>query len=191
MCCLIRCYYYPLTGIDVARWISDHGSRVHIPDDTDTEEHSFGSRPPAVRNLGGCPSTLHSPLRVEFNHVAHGQWKLELNSIRDAPTGVYFDADRPIEFRDQDRLGRRSFAEVIARQVRAVPAERGFTIAVAGEWGSGKTSVLNMVAEALQEDGDAIAVLRFNPWLFSNADDLVIRFFRELSAQLGQDRLKG
>ena len=35
---------------------------------------------------------------------------------------------------------------------------------------------------------DGVAVLRFNPWLFSSADDLVARFFGELSAQLGQSR---
>ena len=99
----------------------------------------------------------------------------------------YFDADRPVECPEQDRLGRRSFAEAIARQLCNVPAEHGFTIAVMGEWGSGKTSVLNMVAKTLQDGSDTIAVLRFNPWLFTGAEDLVTRFFHELSAQLGQD----
>ena len=99
----------------------------------------------------------------------------------------YFDADRPVECPEQDRLGRRSFAEAIARQLCNVPAEHGFTIAVVGEWGSGKTSVLNMVAKTLQDGSDTMAVLRFNPWLFTGAEDLVTRFFHELSAQLGQD----
>ena len=116
--------------------------------------------------------------------------KLEVNSKQNSSTTEYFDADRPIENREQDRLGRRSFAEAIARQVRAVPAEHGFTIAVVGEWGSGKTSVLNMVAETLEAGVDAVAVLRFNPWLFGSANDLVTRFFRELSVQLGQSKSK-
>ena len=106
----------------------------------------------------------------------------------DASASKYLDADRPIDCREQDRLGRRPLAEAIARQVRVVPAEHGFTIAVVGEWGSGKTSVLNMVAETLQDDAATPAILRFNPWLFGSADDLVPRFFRELSAQLGQSR---
>ena len=112
-----------------------------------------------------------------------------MNSNQNAFAREYFDADRPIECRQQDRLGRRSFAEAVARQVRAVPVEHGFTIAVVGEWGSGKTSVLNMVAETL-DDGDTTTVLRFNPWLFGSATDLVTRFFHELSAQLGQGRFK-
>ena len=108
-----------------------------------------------------------------------------MNNNQNTSDSSYLDADRPIERREQDRLGRRSFAEAIARQVCAVPAEHGFTISVEGEWGSGKTSVLNMVAEALENSQTATAVLHFNPWLFSNADDLVARFFHELSAQLG------
>ena len=47
----------------------------------------------------------------------------------------YFDADRPVEGREQDRLGRRSFAEAIARHIRTVPAAHGFTIAVVGRVG--------------------------------------------------------
>ncbi len=111
-----------------------------------------------------------------------------MNCDQDASVSKYFDADRPIDCREQDRLGRRPLAEAIAQQVRVVPAEHGFTIAVVGEWGSGKTSVLNMVAETLQDDATPPAILRFNPWLFGSADDLVPRFFRELSAQLGQSR---
>ena len=114
-----------------------------------------------------------------------------MNSNQDDSDSIYLDADQPIERREQDRLGRKAFAEGIARQVRSVPAERGFTIAVVGEWGSGKTSILNMIAETLGDDEDAVALLHFNPWLFGSAEDLVTRFFRELSAQLGQDRFEG
>ena len=94
-----------------------------------------------------------------------------------------FDADRPIESGNDDLLERRPFAERIARQILDVPTEDGFTIAVAGPWGSGKTSVLNMITETI--DADRL-VLRFNPWLFSGQEELVARFFQELAAQIGQ-----
>ena len=103
----------------------------------------------------------------------------------------YFDPDRPLDGRDQDRLGRRLFAESIAQDILAAPAESGFTVAVVGEWGSGKTSVLNMVADSLRASEDSVAILHFNPWLFSRADDLMTRFFSELGAQLGQHEYLG
>ena len=97
-----------------------------------------------------------------------------------------FDADHPIERRDQDRLERREFAESIADQIISIPAERGFTIAISGQWGSGKTSVINLVAETIENAGTRTVLLRFNPWLFSGPEELVVRFFRELGAQIGQ-----
>ncbi len=114
-----------------------------------------------------------------------------MNEEQSAPPETHFDADRPIERREQDRLGRRSFAEAIAKQILAVPAAQGFTMAVVGEWGAGKTSVLNMVAETVAGDDGGPAILRFNPWLFSSADDLVRRFFTELGAQLHQRQHPG
>ena len=111
---------------------------------------------------------------------------LEVNDIHNVTMTKYFDADRPIEHRDQDRLRRRPFSEAIAQHIRTIPAGSGFTVALSGEWGSGKTSILNMVAETLEEESETIAVLRFNPWLFGGTSDLMTRFFQELSAQLGQ-----
>jgi KAP family P-loop domain len=56
-------------------------------------------------------------------------------------------------------------------------------IGIAGSWGEGKSSVLNMVAKRVTDDGTA-QVIRFNPWLFAEADDLLERFFSEFSAQV-------
>ena len=99
-----------------------------------------------------------------------------------------FDADRPIESRGRDKLGRHSWAEAVAREIASAPAQHGFTVAIVGKWGSGKTSVLNMVVEALGEHDGAATVLHFNPWLFGGTAELVTRFFGELSAQLGQSK---
>ena len=102
-----------------------------------------------------------------------------------------FDADRPIETGDEDRLQRQPFAESIARQILSIPAERGFTVAVSGEWGTGKTSVVNLVTEILENERSAPVLFRFNPWLFSGTRELVRRFFRELGAQIGLRDLSG
>jgi KAP family P-loop domain len=55
-------------------------------------------------------------------------------------------------------------------------------VGVLGPWGSGKTSFVNLARPALEEAG--VAVLDFNPWMFSGAEQLVDSFFIELSAQL-------
>ena len=97
------------------------------------------------------------------------------------------DSDQPITNKAGDILGRSSFSDSIAGYIRNLPYSHGFTVAVMGEWGSGKSSVLNMVAEVLAEEGNDVVVLRFNPWLFGGTPELLGRFYSELGAQLGQD----
>jgi len=63
------------------------------------------------------------------------------------------------------------------------PAQSGFVIALCGDWGSGKTSVANMVVAEL---GDRAQVLPFNPWLYSGTDDLIARYFGQLTVLLGR-----
>jgi predicted KAP-like P-loop ATPase len=94
-------------------------------------------------------------------------------------------SDQPIPGRAGDRLGRARLAEVMATEVLEGPRDDGFVIALHGAWGSGKTSVLNMVREDI---GDQAAVVLFNPWLFSDAEQLVDRFFSEVNAQLEGDQ---
>ena len=108
-------------------------------------------------------------------------------------------ADTPVG-REGDLLGRRPFAQLIARQIRSVRPTQGFVTAVVGEWGSGKTSVLRMVADELREAPDTeagshsqeIVVLDFNPWLFSGSEQLAALFFvalaRQLPDEIGSDR---
>ena len=100
----------------------------------------------------------------------------------------FFNGDRPIEQLNDDRLARRSFAESVAGHILAERGKHGFTAAVTGEWGSGKTSVLNMIAQRITTESEEMVILQFNPWLFRGTTELVARFFEELSAQIGAKR---
>jgi hypothetical protein len=108
----------------------------------------------------------------------------------DPPEYGYLQSDEPITRRSEDRLNRARLAEAIAEQVLHSPRGQGFVIALNGPWGSGKTSVLNMIEESVEE-ASATVVLRFNPWLFSGTEQLVGRFLQELSAQLGEKADEG
>ena len=111
------------------------------------------------------------------------------DSTQSTPSGShYFDADQPIQHLVDDSLGRRSLVKAIARYICTIPAEHGYTVAITGEWGSGKTSLQNMVWDVLNDDSNDIVLLRFNPWLFGGTSDLLTRFFGELSTQLGQKK---
>ncbi len=92
--------------------------------------------------------------------------------------------DPPIRNKKEDRLNRTRFAEALAEQVAGAPGSGGVVFGLLGPYGSGKTSILNMVEETLKEDFGDPVVLWFNPWLFSGTEQLVEHFFEELAAQL-------
>jgi len=89
--------------------------------------------------------------------------------------------DAPIDSLAEDRLGRDVFAEALAAEVLAAPADRGFVMGLTGPWGSGKTSILNMTVDAI---GEKAIVVQFNPWMFSGTEALVSSFFEEIGKQL-------
>jgi hypothetical protein len=100
------------------------------------------------------------------------------------------NADRPIKQLEDDRLRRSQFARALGNQLGAA-GEEGLVMALTGPWGSGKTSLLNLISDHTKELG--AIVLRFNPWFFSGTEQLTGHFFTELGAQLSEttdDKLK-
>ena len=92
-------------------------------------------------------------------------------------------ADEPITDARQDVLGRARMAEVIATEIRDIDPAHGAVVGILGRWGSGKTSLINLIRVELR-NGPAYPILDFNPWLFSGTTELVQSFFAELVAQL-------
>jgi hypothetical protein len=91
-------------------------------------------------------------------------------------------ADNPIRKVEDDVLGLAKVARSFAQQLLALDVSAGVVVGVLGPWGSGKTSFINLTRAHLE--GLAVAVLDFNPWMFSGAEQLVESFFVEISAQL-------
>lgn len=99
-----------------------------------------------------------------------------------------FSADRPIDSCDEDKLGRRSFAAALADAIKGWKQRDSLVLALYGPWGSGKSSVKNMVMDLLTK-GDAPEkplVVEFNPWQWAGQDQLAQAFFHEIGVRLGK-----
>jgi hypothetical protein len=103
-----------------------------------------------------------------------------------ADPDTHLRADSPIRSAEQDQLGREPLVRLIAEEIASSPVDAAFSIAVTGPWGEGKSSVLNLVERRLKDRED-IVVVRFNPWLFSGAENLSARFFAELGSELEEN----
>jgi predicted KAP-like P-loop ATPase len=104
--------------------------------------------------------------------------------------GLGWLADDPVEGTDEspDSLGRRSFAEAAVRTLHSVAAESpSCVVALTGPWGSGKSSLLNMVRNLIaspQRQGSQRRIVQFNPWFYQDLPTLQAGFFRELASAL-------
>ena len=67
------------------------------------------------------------------------------------PIHDLFSADRPISGAKADRLNRKRFARQVASAIQGWHGRDSLVIAMYGGWGSGKSSVKNMIVEALSE----------------------------------------
>lgn len=93
-------------------------------------------------------------------------------------------ADEPIKKSENDKLNRRSFAESLAKTIVQNSFSSSFSIGLYGKWGSGKTSLVNMVLEAVKKDESNAIIVRFNPWLCSDPKQLISQFLKQLSATI-------
>lgn len=93
--------------------------------------------------------------------------------------------DSPIKYRNQDKLNRVKFANSVAESIINLP-ERSDSIVIGlmGGWGTGKSSLLNLVETKVK--GYA-KVLRFNPWNYYSQQMLFSSFFDELIGCLDFD----
>jgi KAP family P-loop domain len=57
-------------------------------------------------------------------------------------------------------------------------------IGITGPWGSGKSSILNLLQEHIEKKHSDALVVRFDPWLVSGRDDLIMQFLRELIVKI-------
>jgi hypothetical protein len=94
--------------------------------------------------------------------------------------------ERPVRSKDEDLLDRHPFVERLCDALinRETTRSTGVVIGITGEWGSGKSSVLNLLHEHIAERYPTAVVVRFDPWLVSGRDDLIRQFFLEFQAAI-------
>lgn len=94
------------------------------------------------------------------------------------------NTDRPVESFEKDEFQIEAYITGLAEFIEE--CETPMTIAVQGDWGCGKTSMMNMVRQYLMQKNEVMDVW-FNTWQFSqfNMDDcLVVTFLQHLIKEL-------
>jgi len=93
--------------------------------------------------------------------------------------------DKPIENISDDFFKVQRYINGLSQFI--VQCDTPMTIAIQGDWGSGKTSMMNMIKQCL---GEQVVPVWFNTWQFSQFrqdDDLPISFLTSLVETFGKD----
>lgn len=97
-----------------------------------------------------------------------------------------FSTDKPISKIEDDMLNRASFSKELAKAILSYTNSDNFAISLCGEWGCGKTSILNMVVQEINEcskdlgEDEKPVIINFNPWNYSDKNQLISQFFKEI-----------
>ncbi len=94
--------------------------------------------------------------------------------------------DQPIHggINDPDLLNRLGFANHLANILLLNCDDDCLTVSLEGEWGYGKTSVINLIKGALNEKESVPIIIEYNPWLAGQPESLIQDFLLQFSSQL-------
>lgn len=104
-----------------------------------------------------------------------------------------FNPDRPIESLHEDSLNRANLAKSIGEAILKSQTKDSLVIGLLGKWGSGKTSLVNMIEEHIVKISTDVEpekrpiTVYFNPWNYSDQNQLVYQFFNHLSIAIGRE----
>lgn len=97
----------------------------------------------------------------------------------------HLSSDGPISKISEDQLNRAGFSNRLAKAIRSVPGDESLVLALYGPWGSGKSSIKNMMLEELRSNEWACPIiLEFNPWRLGDESQLLGAFFSEVTKKL-------
>lgn len=95
--------------------------------------------------------------------------------------------DTPVTKFDDDLLDRQKFTLQMRKIIKKYKPKKCLTLGIMGSWGSGKTSLINMIFDQNEDNilnKKEFKVMRFNPWNFSKQQDLYLQFFEQLTELL-------
>ncbi|MBY0290400.1 MAG: KAP family NTPase [Mycobacteriaceae bacterium] len=108
----------------------------------------------------------------------------------------WINTDVPLGYQDEDQLGRRAFADRVAQRIAAAGTGPSIVFGLAGPWGSGKSSTLNMIRGVVEKNFSTTwTVTELTPWSAADAATLMDEFYNCIAAAMppskkGQDAAK-
>lgn len=105
--------------------------------------------------------------------------------------------DKPIEQENEDLLNRSGFAKHFAKDIVMLSERNNFTIALNGSWGSGKTSLINLIKNEIvrlrdcdEEISSYPIIIDFAPWNSLDENGIINQFFNAFKSNFVIEKIK-
>ncbi len=99
--------------------------------------------------------------------------------------------DEPITNFDDDDLSRSAFVNQLTQDIENWVSTDSLVMGIYGSWGSGKSSVLNLLEKNLEKKrntdeqySDNIVVVNFDPWFFNSEEQLLTTFYSAIESAI-------
>lgn len=93
--------------------------------------------------------------------------------------------DIPLQDDSKDLFGYKKFTDRLTDCIKHFSSDDGLVVALNGEWGSGKTSVINIVKNQLQKE-ENIQVISYSYWWYEGKKEVITAFLSALSTAIGR-----
>ena len=90
-----------------------------------------------------------------------------------------------IENEKDDIFDFKESVSYLVSYIDSLKYEDSFAVGINSKWGTGKSSYINLIKNQIskikKEDKEVYKILNFNPWRYSNSDEMIKGFFDELN----------
>lgn len=109
-----------------------------------------------------------------------------------------FSAETPITTIDNDAFDRSGYVKALKEAILHPLSSDCLVVGITGEWGSGKTSLKNLLKEEIlreqsrndSENAKKSLIAEFDPWLYSGRDELISMLFLDIAKGITPTKTK-
>lgn len=112
-------------------------------------------------------------------------WKERENETKSRKIESFPLSDEPIQFPEQDLLGREKFIEDLYKEITYLPFTDSFVFGLYGSWGEGKTSVINLLRDKFKDNKDFL-IVNFDPWHYKDEEAILNAFYEQVEKAISQ-----
>lgn len=93
-------------------------------------------------------------------------------------------SDGAITDKSQDLLHRENFVSQLREEIAKIEcSQESFVFGLQGNWGTGKSSIMNLLLKDCQDD-ERLILVKYDPWVFADAEGMIVSFYQSIEQSI-------